>query len=80
MYICINHPHRRKYGRCFCRDCGTSLGEILSDDDSIPINAHALDGGVDALTVTNQFHEFVKEKPLWYVIGDNAKQYMGHPV
>ena len=71
-------PPPYKYGRCFCRNCGTSLGEILSEEDSFPINAHVLDG--DALTVSNQFHEFVKEKPSWYVIGDDARQYEGHPM
>ena len=32
-----------KYGRCFCKNCGTSLGEILSEEDSFPIAANALD-------------------------------------
>jgi hypothetical protein len=52
-----------KYGRCFCRICGTSLGEILSDDDSFPIAANALDTETG---LRNQFHEFVAEKPGWY--------------
>lgn len=51
-----------KYGRCFCKICGTSLGEILSDDDSFPIAANAFD---TELGLKNQFHEFVSEKPLW---------------
>lgn len=66
-----------KYGRCFCRICGTSLGEILSDEDSFPIAANALDGD---LGLKNQFHEFVAEKPDWYEICDSAKQFEGHPV
>ncbi len=65
-----------KYGRCFCKICGTSLGEILSKEDSFPIAANALD---NAFEVTNQFHEFVVEKPSWYEICDNAKQFHGHP-
>lgn len=65
-----------KYGRCFCRICGTSLGEILSDDDSFPIAANALD---TAFELKNQFHEFVSEKPHWYEICDDAKQSDGHP-
>lgn len=65
-----------KYNRCFCKTCGTSLGEILSEDDSFPIAANALDGD---LAVTNRFHEFVSEKPSWYDICDNAKQFDGHP-
>ena len=54
-------PYR--YGRCFCRICGTSLGEILSEDDSFPIAANALDADTG---LRNQFHEFVEEKPGWY--------------
>lgn len=65
-----------KYGRCFCKLCGTSLGEILSEEDSFPIAANALDTEVG---VKNQFHEFVSEKPSWYEICDGAKQSDGHP-
>lgn len=65
-----------KYSRCFCKTCGTSLGEILSEGDSFPISAHTLD---DDLDMKNQFHEFVAEKPNWYHIGDDAKQFDGHP-
>lgn len=67
-------PH--KYARCFCKVCGTSLGEILSDDDSFPISANALD---DDPQVRNRFHEFVSEKPDWYEIADDAQQFEGHP-
>lgn len=59
-----------KYGRCFCRICGTSLGEILSDEDNFPIAANALD---TEFGLKNQFHEFVGEKPSWYEICDDAK-------
>ncbi|MFT6775025.1 MAG: hypothetical protein ACJA1L_002741 [Paracoccaceae bacterium] len=65
-----------QYGRCFCKTCGSSLGEILSEDDSFPIAANALD---DPIGLPVQFHEFVSEKPAWSVIGDDAKQYPGHP-
>ncbi len=65
-----------KYGRCFCKTCGSSLGEILSEEDSFPIAANALD---DDLSIGNQFHEFVSEKPSWYEICDDAKQFDGHP-
>ena len=65
-----------KYGRCFCRVCGTSLGEILSEADSFPIAANALDS---ELGLRNRFHEFVAEKPAWYAICDDAKQFDGHP-
>lgn len=65
-----------KYPRCFCKTCGTSLGEILSDEDSFPIAANAFDAG---LTLKTQFHEFVSEKPDWYEICDDAPQNTGHP-
>ncbi|WP_422025419.1 GFA family protein [Pyruvatibacter mobilis] len=65
-----------QYARCFCKTCGTSLGEILSEEDSFPISAHTLD---TPLEITNTFHEFVAEKPTWSQIGDDAKQFDGHP-
>lgn len=65
-----------KYGRCFCRICGTSLGEILSDEEKFPIAANSLDTELD---IQNQFHEFVSEKPSWYKICDGAPQSKGHP-
>nr|WP_275113689.1 GFA family protein [Roseobacter cerasinus] len=65
-----------KYSRCFCKICGSSLGEILSDADSFPIAANALDADI---SVRNQFHEFVSEKPAWYEICDDAEQFEGHP-
>ena len=65
-----------KYGRCFCKICGSSLGEILSEEDSFPIAANALD---DAIGLKNQFHEFVGEKPDWYEICDGAEQSEGSP-
>ncbi len=65
-----------KYGRCFCKICGTSLGEILSEEDSFPIAANALD---TLFGLKNQFHEFVSEKPDWYEVCDDAPQSEGHP-
>lgn len=64
------------YGRCFCRHCGASLGEIDSEADTFPINAHVLD---DDPQVRNRFHEFVAAKPAWYEICDDARQFPGHP-
>jgi len=66
-----------KYVRCFCGICGTSLGEILSDDESFPISANTLDGEIG---LRNRFHEFVAEKPSWLEICDDAKQFDGHPI
>lgn len=65
-----------KYGRCFCQTCGSSLGEILSTEESFPIAANALDGDPE---VEVGFHEFVAEMPSWYRICDDAPQSLGHP-
>ena len=67
-------PHT--YNRCFCSYCGTALGEITSTDATFPVAANCFD---DELVITNGFHEFVKEKPDWYKIGDDAKQFEEHP-
>ena len=64
------------YSRCFCEICGSSLGEILSEDDTFPIAANAID---TPLGLRNQLHEFVDEKPDWYEICDDAPQSAGHP-
>jgi hypothetical protein len=68
-------PYR--YARCFCDRCGTALGEIDSEADSFPVAAHCLD---DDPGIRNLFHEFVAEKPAWYGICDDAKQFAEHPV
>lgn len=65
-----------KYARCFCRRCGTGLGEIASEADSFPIAAHCLD---DDPQVRNRFHEWVSAKPAWYEICDGAKQFPENP-
>ena len=44
--------------------------------DSFPVAANCFD---DELQLTNLFHEFVKEKPTWYGICDEAKQFLEHP-
>lgn len=65
-----------QYARCFCRICGTALGEILSEEISFPISANTLD---EDPGVRTQFHEFVSEKPPWYEICDEAKRFAKHP-
>jgi len=67
-------PYR--YDRCFCARCGTALGEP-GGGESFPINANCLD---DDPQMHVRFHEFVGEKPAWYVICDDAVQFVGHPV
>lgn len=58
-----------KYARCFCKICGTSLGEILSEDESFPIAANAFD---DDLGLSVQFHEHLDDKPSWVYVRDVA--------
>jgi hypothetical protein len=65
-----------KYKRNFCKNCGTSLGEIISIDEMFPIPANTIDTD---LPLPVSFHEFVSEKPKWYEICDTAKQFLGHP-
>ena len=65
-----------KYDRCFCSVCGTALGEVLSENESFPINANCIDSEIE---IENAFHEFVSDKPSWFKIGDNAKQFSEHP-
>lgn len=65
-----------KYKRNFCKNCGTSLGEIISTNEMFPIPANTID--ID-LPLSVSFHEFVSEKPNWYEICDTAKQFIGHP-
>lgn len=67
-------PYR--YDRCFCRHCGTALGEPGAVG-SFPLNAHCLD---DDPQVRVRFHEFVAEKPAWYDICDDAVRFAGQPV
>lgn len=65
-----------QYKRCFCKHCGSALGEVTSSSDSFPVAAHCFD---DDLGLRNQFHEFVSDKPSWFCIGDDAPQFAGHP-
>mgnify|MGYP001033252644 FL=1 len=64
------------YTRKFCKRCGTSLGEPGAGE-FFPLNAQCLD---DDPQTRNQHHEFVAEKPDWYEICDNAKQFLIHPL
>lgn len=65
-----------KYKRCFCSQCGSALGEITSDSPSFPLPANCFD---DELGIGIQFHMFVKDKPSWYGICDEAVQFMENP-
>ncbi len=65
-----------KYSRSFCRRCGSALGEIGSAAESFPVAANLFD---DDIGITPRFHEFAAEKPGWYEITGDAKQFPGHP-
>lgn len=61
-----------KYLRNFCSVCGTSLGEILSNESSFPIAANCFDSDP---TVRNSFHECVESKPSWYQVVDGKIEF-----
>ncbi len=62
--------------RCFCRVCGTPLGEPDTSDRGFPIAANALD---DDPGVRLALHEYVAEKPAWYEIDDELPKFPGSP-
>ena len=64
------HPHCRS----FCPHCGTMLGDITSGDESFAMAANCFD---QELVISNGFHECVGEKPDWYAICDEARQFPG---
>ena len=65
-----------KYNRVFCGRCGTSLGEITSNGDLIPIPAICFD---DPLTLPLRFIEHAATKPSWATIPDGVKVFEGDP-
>ncbi|MBW3098899.1 GFA family protein [Pseudohoeflea sp. DP4N28-3] len=67
-------PPPYRYRRTFCAVCGTSLGDILSEAESVLIPADTLD---ERPEIGNRFHAFVAEKPPWYGICDDAQQFAG---
>ncbi len=62
--------------RCFCRICGSYLGEPETNAKGFPIAASALD---DDPGVRPVLHEHVSEKAPWYEILDDLPQFPGHP-
>jgi hypothetical protein len=65
-----------QYSRCFCKQCGSSLGEILSEDEQFPIAANALDTDPN---IPVWFHEHVATKPSWQCVHPNATLFDGNP-
>lgn len=62
-----------KHERCFCKLCGTSLGDMATGDIYV-IAASALD---DEPELVPTFHIHVKSKPNWYQINDDLQKFDG---
>ncbi|MEP5422820.1 MAG: GFA family protein [Roseibium sp.] len=62
-----------KFNRCFCKDCGTSLGDMASGDIYV-VAASALD---DDPGIRPSLHIHTASKPDWYPIDDNLKKFEG---
>jgi hypothetical protein len=62
--------------RCFCRICGTPLGEPETNPRGFPIAAGALD---DDPGVRLALHEHVAETAPWEEIADDLPKFPGHP-
>lgn len=75
--IVTHHPGPPfKYPRCFCGSCGTSLGEVTSDEEMFPIPVNCFD---DDLGMEIRFHEHVATRPSWAVIPEGVRQFEGDP-
>ncbi len=62
-----------KLERCFCKECGTSLGDMATGDFYV-IAASALD---DDPGIRPTAHIHTGSKPDWYQIGDDLKKFEG---
>ena len=62
-----------KYKRCFCRECGTSLGDMVTGDVYV-IAASTLD---DDPMMRPTAHIHTASKPDWYEIADDLKKFEG---
>jgi hypothetical protein len=65
-----------KYLRTFCGVCGTSLGELTSEEEMFPVPANCFD---DELGLPIRFHEHVATKPSWVTIPDRETKFEGDP-
>lgn len=59
--------------RCFCKECGTSLGDMAAGDIYV-IAASALD---DDPGILPTLHIYTASKPDWYQIADDLKKFEG---
>lgn len=62
-----------KFERCFCKECGTSLGDMAAGDVYV-IAASALD---DDPKIRPTLHIHTASKPEWYEIVDDLKKFEG---
>lgn len=62
-----------KLERCFCRDCGTSLGDMVTGDIYV-VAASALD---DDPGIQPTIHIHSGSKPDWYQLDDDLKKFEG---
>lgn len=62
--------------RCFCRVCGTYLGEPETHPKGFPLSAQAFDDDPEIRPV---LHEQTSGKPPWYEIVDLLPQYENDP-
>lgn len=65
-----------KYRREFCGRCGTSLSEITSSGELIPIPANCFD---EPLDLPLRFVEHAATKPPWATIPPGVKVFEGNP-
>ncbi|MBV1866380.1 MAG: GFA family protein [Marinosulfonomonas sp.] len=64
-----------KFERCFCKECGTSLGDMATGDIYV-VAVSALD---DDPKIRPTFHMHTASKPDWYEIVDDLKKFEGDP-
>ena len=62
-----------KHERCFCKECGTSLGDMAIGDIYV-VAASALD---DDPGIRPSLHIHTASKPNWYEITDDLKKFEG---
>ena len=62
--------------RCFCRVCGTYLGEPETDPKAFPLSAHTFD---DDPRIRPVLREQVASKPPWYELTDGLPEYANAP-
>lgn len=62
-----------KFERCFCKECGTSLGDMSSGSIYV-VAASALD---DDPKIRPSLHIHTASKPDWYEITDELRKFEG---